>query len=281
MMDRALAGVAMLALSIALAEGVRALPSGIAAVAVVVVGAVVAPLASGAATPLAIGTGALGALAYAALRPALPIPAGAILVTLVLAGRAVRARDAAAVVTQLGLAALGGAAATWVLLRWGGPASEVRAVAVVVATLLVSAPFAVHAEDPRVHALLVLARSARGPLRARLLRAAALRRRAVEPGVPLERAERRRVERAFRVVARLAEARLESGVTDLDALDRALDASLASIARHQRALRARWSRWTTLGIPDELAHDTERAAAETAALDTLGTGSTLPTTRDH
>lgn len=268
---RALAPIAVLGLSFVVAEGLRAMPSGLSAVGLALFGAALAPMISGAPTPLAIGMGALGALAWAVLRPIAPIPAGAALVVCLYAARAVRARDAASVVLQLAVAAIGGAAATWVVLRYGASAPLVRGVAIGVAALLASAPFALAVEHPRVHALLSLARRTRGPARLRLLRAAALQRRVLEGAFPIARSERRRLDRALRTVLRLAEARAEAGALDLAALDRALAVHVAALARLTRALRARWASTEALAGDHarELAAAGDRVAAEAAALDEL------------
>lgn len=271
MLARALAPIAVLGISLVVAEGLRAMPSGLAAVGLAIFGAALAPMLAGAPTPLAVGLGALGALAWASLRPLAPIPAGAVLVVALYAARAVRARDAASVVTQLALAAAAGAAATWVVLRYGDAEPMVRAVALTMAALLASAPFALTVPHPRVHALLSLAARTRGPARLRLLRAAALARRAHDDAFPIATSERRRLERAFRTVRRLAEARAEAGALDLAAMDRAIGAHVSALTRLTRALRARWSSSEALAGHDarDLTAASDRVAAEAAALDEL------------
>lgn len=271
MRARVLAGLGALGLAAVLTDAVRPLVgAGVGSSMVLAVGGSVIAAALGGATPAAVGLGASGALAYVALRPSLPLAAAALLAMLAYGARAVRARDAAAAVVHLALASLAGAASAWVLLRHGGADPITRSAAVVVATLLVSAPFALHVEDPRVVLLARLARSARGPARARLLRAAALRRRSIEGALPLARTDRRRMERAFDAIARLAEARIELGVADARALDRALAAHVGALARWTRAVRARWTSVQALSAGSvELAGATDAATAEAAALDEL------------
>lgn len=269
--SRVLAALGALGLTGVLGDALGAFSGGgaPAAVGLAVAGSGIAA-AIGGPTPAAIGLGATGALAYAALRPSLPIAAAALLAALVYGARAVRARDAAAAIVHLALAALAGAAAAFVVLRFAGGDPMVRAVAIAVATLLVSAPFALHVEDPRVVSLARLARHTRGPARMRLLRAAALRRRSIEGPLPLARTDRRRMERAFATVARLAESRIEAGVMDARVIDRALAAHVGALTRWTRALRARWMNGEAMAAGDgELAAATESVAAEAAALDEL------------
>lgn len=277
MLARALATIAVLGVTLLVAETLRAMPAGLAALGLAVFGAALAPMLCGAPSPLAVGLGALGALAWALLRPSLPIPAGALLFVMLFAARALRARDAASVVLQLAVAAIAGASATWIVLRYasiaapGGSEPIVRAVAIGVAALIAAAPFALAARSPRVAALLSLARRTRGPARARLLRAAALEERTIESAFPIARAERRRLERALRTVTRLAEARAEAGAVDLAAIDRALAAHVDGVARLARALRARWASGEGLRGAEarEVIAASERLAAEAAALDEL------------
>lgn len=271
MLARTLAPLAVLGISLVVAEGLRAMPPGPAVVGLAIFGAALAPMLCGAPTPLAIGLGALAALAWVMLRPLAPIPAGALFVMLLYAARALRARDAARAVVQLAVAAGSGAAASWLLLRYGDREPVLHGVAIGMAALLAAAPFTLRVEHPRVSALLPLARRARGPARARLLRAAALQRRAVEGAFPIARAERRRLDRAFHTVLRLAEARTEAGATDLASIDRALSAHVVAVARLTRALRARWASIEALAGHDasDVTAAGERVAAEAAALDEL------------
>lgn len=271
MLARALVPIGVLGLTLLVAETLRAMPAGAAALGLALFGAALAPMITGTPSPLAIGLGALAALVWAWLRPVAPVAAGACIAMLVLAARALRARDLASVVTHFALAAIGGGAATWVLARHGGGDAVVRVVATATAALLFASPFALAVEDPRAHALLVLARRSRGASRWRLLRAAALERRAREPAFPLAREEQRRIERALRTVRRLGEARADAGASDVAALERALEAQVAGITRLMRALRARWAAGEALTGPDRADLDAarERAAAEAAALDEL------------
>ncbi|WP_053235482.1 hypothetical protein [Sandaracinus amylolyticus] len=266
-----LVSIGVLGLTLLVAETLRAMPAGPAALGLALFGAALAPMISGAPTPLAVGLGAIAALAWAWLRPVAPIAAGAVVAAMIYASRALRSRDVAAVITHLAIAAIGGASATWVLARFGDGDAWVRVIAITTAMLLVSLPFALHAEDARVSALVSLARRSRGPARWRLLRAAALQRRAIENAFPLARDERRRIERALRTVHRLGEARADAGVADLVAIDRALGAHVAGIARLMRALRARWACGEAIdgGDARELDAARERAAAEAAALEEL------------
>jgi hypothetical protein len=272
MLLRALAAIAMLGLSALFAEGLRSLPTGLASIALALLTAAIAVGIAASPSPLAIGMGALGALAYAALRPSVPIVAAAVLALSVGTARAMRARDLARIVTQLAVATTSGAAAAWVVLRFEGADLGTRTVALAVAALVASAPFAMQVEDPRTHALLRLAASARGPLRVRLLRAAALRRRTIDGPMPVGRSERGALERAFRTVARLGEARAEAGAVEHPAIDRALGANVDAIARLSRALRSRWISGEAIAGHEakDVAAAGDRVAAEAAALDEIG-----------
>ena len=88
--------------------------------------------------------------------------------------------------------------------------------------------------------------------------------------MPLARTDRRRMERAFDTIARLAEARLEAGAADARALDRALAAQVAGLTRWTRALRTRFASVEALGAGGaELLAATDAATAEAAVLDEL------------
>jgi hypothetical protein len=105
------------------------------------------------------------------------------------------------------------------------------------------------------------------------LRAAALRRRAIEGPLPLAPTDRRRVERAFATIWRLAEARLDAGAFDAGAIDRALALQVGALARWLRAVRARWIGAEAIAADaGELVALTEHTAAEAAALDELAGG---------
>ncbi len=226
----ALVGAAGLAC--ALAAEVDLQGQALASAAAIAGALLAATLAGGAAAATeAAALGGDGALALEAARPMLPLIASGLLLTFVFGTRAMRARSWRELGLHLGLAFVAGVAASWVVRAEDRTEVALWLAAVTIAALLSSVPWLVPTDPPRALALRRLAARARGPLRARLLRAAALARRLARQGA-LPRAEEALVRRAFEQVLEIAERRVEGrGSPALeDELSHAVE-RLAQIAR--------------------------------------------------
>lgn len=272
MLLRALVSLSLLGLTMALAEAMRSVPSVVAGITLVALGAFIAPTVAAGVSPLALGLGAAGALGWFVLRPVAPLLAGAVLAAFVHGARSARAPDLPRVITAVSLSMAGGAAGTYVLSLYASLGQDdplVVGAAYVVAALLFALPLVIGVEDPTTHALLSLASRSRGAARVRLLRVAALRRRADALPFALSRPDAARLQRAFHRVRALAEARADSPIGAQRGLDTALDAHVAAISRALVALRARWANETGLARVDaeELQRAADQAAAEAEALD--------------
>lgn len=233
--------LSVLALTAALlvAELVKNAPPQLGAVVLVLVTTAAALVASRVG-PMALASGALAAVAWTLLRPVAPALAGAALVTLVLAARATRVLLVPHRVLHGALSISGGGIAGWTLAHFAGHGALAFAAqpmaATVVSAMALGLPLWIGCEDPDGHALLALARRSRGPARARLLRAVALRRRAMSR-MSLRADERRILRRAFRELTTHGERLVERG-TPAAAMLEVLSTRLATLQRAVRALAA-------------------------------------------
>lgn len=257
---RTLLSLLVLGAALSTAELIRSASPTLGAVLLVLLGAVVASVAS-APSATSIGLGALAAVAYGALRPHAPLAAWGLFALLVLGGRALRARGEAAVVLHGALALLGGALAMWVSLLYGEAELAPRIASVVVAAVLIAMPLALPVDDPRTASMLVLARGARGPQRARLLRAVALARRA-ERSEDATRGDRAVLGSAFAAVHRAAERARRRASPELE---EALAEQLGAIARFLRALGHRGDATVGLETRGDVSLAIAREAVEVEA----------------
>jgi hypothetical protein len=132
--------------------------------------------ASGAPSALAIAGGALGAFAFGVLAPLSSAMAGAAMVGLCFAERTSRVRSKSARRLHL-LGALGaGALASSLAGGFSAAAPALRAVAVIVAAVLVALPLLIDADDPIAHALEAASAELTGAVAASLASGAELRR---------------------------------------------------------------------------------------------------------
>lgn len=231
----ALVGAAGLACALAAEIDLHgeALASG-ASLAGALLAATLAPGSVAAATDAA-SLGERGALALEVARPMLPLLASGLLLTFVFGARAMRARSWRELGLHLGLAFVSGAAASWVVRADDRAEVALWLAAVTIAALLSSVPWLVPTDPPRVVALRRLASRARGSLRARLLRAAAVARRLSRAG-SLARADEAIVQRTFQQVLAIAERRVDGrgSLAIEDELSRCIE-RLAEIARRTGA----------------------------------------------
>lgn len=207
----------------------------------------------------AVAFGASGAVAYEATRSYVPLIASGLLLTFVFGTRAMRSRTWRELGFHLALAFASGVAASWVARANAGLEASLWMTAIMVASLLASAPWIVPNDAPRTFALRRLASRARGATKLRLLRAVVAHRRLGELELP--RALRRSVERAFDDVIRRAERRLDGEGGG------AVERTIEQLVRVERAAR---SREALIGELDEgserLAADGDALEAEIAAL---------------
>lgn len=160
------------------------------------------PIAGGALAALfagALGGGALG-VAHASL-------AAAIFFALVYAERTLRIRSNTGKAIHLALALGGGALAGTIAESYSAAAVAVHAIASLVAVAVVGLPLLVDADDHVAHNLATLGFGLDEPAKAGLVKAANLRRAAAD--VPLDGSTKTDVERTFRSLERLGEARLK------------------------------------------------------------------------
>lgn len=176
-------------------------------VALVWLSVLLAVVASGNLQSLAIGSGALGALASGVLASVSPTAAGAVLVAAAFAERTSRVRSRTAQAVHVLIALVGGGLAGALSHAYTAAPLSVFAVAAVVSAVLAALPLLVEADDPVAHALAEAARFVSdGSVRRSLLDGAELRRNAED--VPLDRATAARVKTTWQSLLRLADARL-------------------------------------------------------------------------
>ncbi|MBX7194494.1 MAG: hypothetical protein K1X94_20730 [Sandaracinaceae bacterium] len=257
---RALLSLLVLGASLSAAELIRSASPTVGAMLLVLLGTVVASVAS-APSPMSIGLGALAALSYGALRPYAPVAAWASFALLVLLGRGLRARGAWAWAIHTALSVLGGASAMWITLSYAEVDTAVRVAAIVVASIFVAMPLFVPVDDAQTAALLALAHHTRGPRRTRLLRAAALSRRA-HASDDLARGDRRMLSGIFSGITRAAERAKRRSAEDLDV---ALTEQLAAIARFLRAVGQRGDASLGLETRSDVRLELAREALEVEA----------------
>ena len=211
-----------------------------AALATVAAGAILAAVLSGSPSPLALGLGAAGALVHTALAPVSVALAGGALFAIAMGARAVRARSIVARVAILAIAFTGGGAGVWIGWAYVDATAAVQAASVAVAALLASSALVVAVDDPVAYRLRELAARANAPLRTRLLRGVAIRRRYLDAQGALSRHARRRLERAWRSFVRTAAVRVDGGAAARSALDVRLGAYVHGLRRVTRtAVEAR------------------------------------------
>lgn len=171
----------------------------------VALGVMLAVAASEGLNALAIGSGAVGALASGVLGTVSPAVAAASLVGLAYAERSSRVRGRNARVVHVGISLGAGALAGALAGAFDAASLAVRGVAVVVAAVLVGLPLLVDADDPVAHALDSGAELITGPSKDALREGAELRR--TSHDVPLDRATEKRVQSTWSALLRLAEVR--------------------------------------------------------------------------
>jgi hypothetical protein len=161
--------------------------------------------ASGAASALAITGGALAAFAFGALAPLSSALAGGALAGLCFAERTSRVRSVRARRLHL-LGAIGaGALASSLASSFSSAAPGLRAVAVVVAAVLVALPLLIDADDPIAHALEAAATGLTGSVASSLASGAELRRTTEDE--LLDRRTTAQVRQTWISLLKLAEAR--------------------------------------------------------------------------
>ncbi len=137
---------------------------------------VLALAASGSTSALAIAGGAIGAFAFGIVAPHSSAIAGAALVGLCFAERTSRVRSKGARRLHLLGAIAAGAVAASLASGFSAATVPLRAVAVIVAAVLVALPLLIDADDPVAHALEAAASELTGPVAASLASGAELRR---------------------------------------------------------------------------------------------------------
>lgn len=257
---RTLLSLLVLGASLSAAELIRHASPTVGAILLVVLGAVVACVAS-APSPTSIGLGAFAAVAYGALRPQAPIAAWALFTLLVLLGRGLRARGTWAWILHGSLSLLGGACAMWLSLAYVEAEVAVRIAALVVAAVMTAMPLFVPVDDTETASLLALARRTRGPARTRLLRAAALARRAAS-SEDVSASDRRLLAGVFAAIHRAALRGERRSARDLD---EALRDQLGALARFLRALGQRGDATVGLETRGDVGLTLAREAVEAEA----------------
>lgn len=176
------------------------------AIALVWLSVLLAVVASGSVQSLAIGTGALGALASGVLGPTAPAIGGALLLAGAFAERTTRVRGRTARAVHVLVALVGGALAGTLASAYLGASLAVYGIAIVCAAVLASLPLLVDADDPIAHALAEAAELVDEPAKKSLLAGAELHRHAED--IPLDRATTTRVKTTWISLLRLADARI-------------------------------------------------------------------------
>ncbi len=132
--------------------------------------------ASGTTSALGITAGALGAFAFGVIAPHSPAVGGAVMIGLCFAERTSRVRSKGPRGLHLLGAIVVGAVAASLAQSFVGAIPALRAVAVIVAAVLVALPLLIDADDPVAHALEAAASDLTGPVAASLATGAELRR---------------------------------------------------------------------------------------------------------
>ncbi len=162
--------------------------------------------ASGGLSALAVAAGAAGAFAAGVLSPTSSAVAGACLIGLAFAERTLRVRTPVARAAHVAVAVVGGALAGMLTSAYASSSIAVQGVSILVASVLVSLPLLIDADDPIAHALEGAALLLRDPSASSLREGAALRRHAEDELV--EGDTRKGVSRTWRALLKLAEARI-------------------------------------------------------------------------
>ncbi len=157
-------------------------------------------------TSLAVGTGALGALAAAVLGGITTPVGGAVLLAAALTDRLLRVRGPISRAAHLALSLATGAGAAQIVHMYVAAPLPVRLVALSMAVVVALAPLLVPADDPLAHTLETRARALPADV-ARLLREAADLRRQVHD-VALPPSAQQSVGRSWRILRELVEARV-------------------------------------------------------------------------
>jgi hypothetical protein len=175
------------------------------AVATVALGVLLALAASFGPNAVAVASGALGAFGSGVVANQAPALAGALLLVFAFSERTLRVRDKNSRIVHLLLAAGAGGVAGYLALHYAGSEILVRAVVVIVAAVLATAPLMIPADDALAHALDDLAGTVDAPAAAQLSAAAELRR-SVDESL-LDPASARDARRAWKSLLRLGRAR--------------------------------------------------------------------------
>lgn len=154
---------------------------------------------------IAVASGALGAFASGVLASHIPALAGAVLLGLAYTERTLRVRDRNSRIVHLVLALGAGSLAGYLATHYAASEMLVRAVVIVIAAVLATAPLMITADDPLAHALDGLADDI-DEAAAEKLRAAAELRRSVDESL-LDAASARDARRAWKNLLGLAQAR--------------------------------------------------------------------------
>ena len=177
------------------------------ALLLVALGLLLAVAASGALSALTLTGGALSAFTFGLLTALSPALGGAVAVALCFAERSTRVRDRRARVLHLGIALGAGALAGSASAAYLYAPLSLRAVAVIVAAVLVALPLLIEADDPLAHALDAAATEIQGPAQVSLREGAELRR--TVDAQRLDRAAAAQVDQTWETLLRLAETRVQ------------------------------------------------------------------------
>jgi len=243
------------------------MPGVLTAVAVVFGGVFLTIVILGSASPSAVAFGAMAGLGYALAAPFSLALAAGVLFSLAFAPRAMRARSTLGRWAVVSLALLLGGLGSSISVSYANQGTWVAMSATVVGALLAALPLLIAVDDTTTYGLRMLTDSTTGALRQRVLRAVALRRRSTEIADVLSRSARRRFERAWRAVARIAKASA-SARTSRETLETHLSAYLHALHRALRA--AENAAVLTKDVDDavlaELRHEGEDLEAHASAL---------------
>lgn len=210
------------------------------ALVAVTVAALVTAVVEGAVSPLSLIFGAFGAFAFTLLWPVSPVLAGGALFAGLFAPRSLRAPGGVVgLCLHSAVAIVGGLAALWLVSTYLHDGFSVRAVSVVVAALLASAPWLLPVDDNLARALRAMAARNRGTTRWRLERAAALRREVEERRHELPSKEMKRIDEAFKNLVRLGRVRARANDADASVLDDTIAEHLSALEEGLRAIKVR------------------------------------------